>query len=82
MSVRFRLLSIHFVLFVSNDGFGLVFLYLLHMLVAHFCSFLFVVYGFGVHPMSVVSVSVQVIVIVFVLSANPLCCVFWFIGFQ
>ena len=34
-------------------------------------SFCFLLYGFGVHPMSVFSVSVQVVVFVFVLSANP-----------
>ena len=32
--------------------------------------------------MSVFSVSFQVMVVVFVLSANPLFCVFWLIGFQ
>ena len=40
-----------------------------------FCLLLFFLYGFGVHPMSVFSVSVQVMVFVFVLSANPLFCV-------
>ena len=47
-----------------------------------FVLFCFYLYGFGVYPMFVFSASVQVMEVVFDLSANPLFCVMWLIGFQ
>ena len=51
--------------------------YLLHSLVALVCSLLFCCMVLGVHPMSVFSVSAQVMMLVFVLSASPLFLCVW-----